>query len=64
MPVMDYYWNGRTDPAYNLALEEVMVEQADAPFAMLWPPSADTAASPADAIGAANTQARSKGHAA
>ena len=33
---MDYYWNERTDPAYNLALEEVMTEQADAPFAMLW----------------------------
>ena len=33
---MDYYWNERTDPAYNLALEEVMFEQADAPFAMLW----------------------------
>ena len=33
---MDYYWNGRTDPAYNLALEEVMTAQADAPFAMLW----------------------------
>ncbi len=33
---MDYYWNERTDPAYNLALEEVMAEQADAPFAMLW----------------------------
>jgi lipoate-protein ligase A len=33
---MDYYWNGRTDPAYNLALEEIMVAQADAPFAMLW----------------------------
>jgi len=33
---MDYYWNGRTDPAYNLALEEVMVAQADAPFMMLW----------------------------
>jgi len=35
-PVMDYYWNERTDPAYNLALEEVMTAQADAPFAMLW----------------------------
>ena len=33
---MDYYWNERTDPAYNLALEEVMTAQADAPFAMLW----------------------------
>ncbi len=33
---MDYYWNERTDPAYNLALEEIMSEQADAPFAMLW----------------------------
>ena len=33
---MDYYWNGRTDPAYNLALEEVMAGQADAPFVMLW----------------------------
>ena len=33
---MDYYWNERTDPAYNLALEEVMAAQADAPFAMLW----------------------------
>ena len=33
---MDYYWNGRTDPAYNLALEEVMTAQADAPFVMLW----------------------------
>ena len=33
---MDYYWNDRTDPAYNLALEEVMAAQADAPFAMLW----------------------------
>jgi lipoate-protein ligase A len=33
---MDFYWNGRTDPAYNLALEEVMAAQADAPFAMLW----------------------------
>ena len=33
---MDYYWNGRTDPAYNLALEEVMTSQADAPFVMLW----------------------------
>ena len=33
---MDYYWNGRTDPAFNLALEEVMVAQSDAPFAMLW----------------------------
>ena len=33
---MDYYWNERTDPAYNLALEEVMFGQADAPFAMLW----------------------------
>ncbi len=33
---MDYYWNERTDPAYNLALEEIMTMQADAPFAMLW----------------------------
>lgn len=33
---MVYYWNERTDPAYNLALEEVMTAQADAPFAMLW----------------------------
>jgi len=33
---MDYYWNGRTDPAYNLALEEIMAAQADAPFVMLW----------------------------
>ena len=33
---MDYYWNGRTDPAYNLALEEIMSAQADAPFIMLW----------------------------
>ena len=33
---MDYYWNERTDPAYNLALEEIMTAQADAPFAMLW----------------------------
>ena len=33
---MDYYWNERTDPAYNLALEEVMTAQAEAPFAMLW----------------------------
>jgi len=33
---MDYYWNGRTDPAYNLALEEIMSAQADAPFVMLW----------------------------
>ena len=33
---MDYYWNERTDPAYNLALEEVMTAQAYAPFAMLW----------------------------
>ena len=33
---MDYYWNGRTDPAFNLALEEIMTAQADAPFAMLW----------------------------
>ena len=33
---MDYYWNGRTDPAYNLALEEIMTAQADAPFVMLW----------------------------
>ena len=32
---MDYFWNERTDPAYNLALEEVMTAQADAPFAML-----------------------------
>ena len=35
MPV-DYYWNGRTDPAFNLALEEIMTAQADAPFVMLW----------------------------
>lgn len=33
---MDYYWNGRTDPAFNLALEEIMTAQADAPFVMLW----------------------------
>lgn len=33
---MDYYWNGRSDPAYNLALEEIMSAQADAPFVMLW----------------------------
>jgi len=33
---MDYFWNERTDPPYNLALEEVMAAQADAPFAMLW----------------------------
>ena len=33
---MDYYWNGRTDPAFNLALEEIMTAQADAPVAMLW----------------------------
>lgn len=33
---MDYYWNGRIDPAFNLALEEIMTAQADAPFAMLW----------------------------
>ena len=34
--VMDFYWNDRTDPAYNLALEEIMAAQADAPFIMLW----------------------------
>ena len=33
---MDYYRNERTDPAYNLALEEVMAAQSDAPFTMLW----------------------------
>ena len=33
---MDYYWNGRNDPAFNLALEEIMTAQADAPFVMLW----------------------------
>ena len=33
---MDLYWNDRTDPAYNLALEEIMAAQADAPFVMLW----------------------------
>jgi len=33
---MDLYWNERTDPAYNLALEEIMAAQADAPFVMLW----------------------------
>ena len=33
---MDYYWNGRNDPAFNLALEEIMTAQADSPFVMLW----------------------------
>ena len=33
---MVFYWNERTDPAYNLALEEIMAEQADEPFAMIW----------------------------
>ena len=33
---MDLYWNGRTDPAYNLALEEIMAAQAETPFVMLW----------------------------
>ena len=33
---MLFHWNERTDPAYNLALEEIMAEQSDEPFAMIW----------------------------
>ena len=33
---MVFYRNERTDPAYNLALEEIMAAQADEPFAMIW----------------------------